>query len=76
MRNFFENRMALAATLLAFAGAMVMGGMSGNASAFPLTSSESVVVLAAVDDPSFPPFPPPCPTCASGGDLNLSVRRS
>src|SRR5690348_3379209 len=62
MRRFFENKIAFAATTLAFAVAMgVNARFTAPTSILPSVSP----VLAMFDDPNIPP-PPWCDTCCPG----------
>jgi len=67
MRNFFENRLAFAATVLAFAGAMMMGGGSGNGGT---SMSLPDLPVQIADGPILPPDPW-CPACPPSGELSL-----
>jgi hypothetical protein len=61
MRRFFENRLAFAATLLAFALAMGFNALYGAGEA-----SAHAPALQAGDLAIIPTFPP-CPTCDPPG---------
>jgi hypothetical protein len=56
MRRFFESKLVFAATLLAFALAVVLSVAYGSE-----TPAGPNVMMAQLDDPTFPGFP--CPGC-------------
>jgi len=62
MRRFFENRIAFAATVLAFA--LAMGVNAKFATQAPLLPSAETILLS-FDSPTLPP-PPWCDTCCPG----------
>src|SRR5581483_2107688 len=68
MRRFFENRWAFAATVLAFAAAMMLGGATTDGALEPVFLGQ--VHSVSVDDPTIPPGPT-CPP--PGGEAVLTV---
>src|SRR5438874_189886 len=67
MRRFFENRIAFAATVLAFAMALAINALCGNGIALPAPSSLPTVHVSVNALPGIPPFecdgcPPPAAT--------------
>jgi hypothetical protein len=72
MRKFFENRLAFAATVLAFAMALGVSALYGSGTVLPSQAPLPNVVTSAVhDDPTVPPFP--CPSCPPDGSLTAST---
>ena len=64
MRRFFENRIAFAATVLAFAMALAVSAVYGNGIALPSSSPLPEVQVSMNALPGLPPFecdgcPPP-----------------
>ncbi len=67
MRRFFENKMAFAATVLAFTAALGVNAVCGTAPA----NVAGFQVLVADNDPTLPPDPwcPSCPAPPGGATM-------
>src|SRR5437764_1675052 len=75
MRRFFENKIAFAATVLAFAMALAVSALYGNGMALPAPSSSPTVHVSVNALPGLPPFEcDGCPPPAAATVMMASVQ--